>query len=69
MRFEYETIDDARTALAIAEADVAADCGPEAVESAWSDIVYSVAYDCAPDVRSELLRMEGLPDSRSAGAF
>jgi hypothetical protein len=52
----HTTYEDARQALADAEADVAGDMGQEAVEAGWGDLVHAVAGDCTPDVAAELLR-------------
>ena len=56
----YTTIEEAFLALQLAEADVAEDMGEDAVDAAYSDIVESVAIDCVPDVRAELMRRTGV---------
>jgi hypothetical protein len=52
----FDSIESAMQALQHAEMDVAADFGEEMVESAYSDIVHSIAGMCPPDVARELLR-------------
>ena len=54
----YRTYDQADEALRAMEADVEADMGPEAVEAGFYDLVQSVALECAPAVKAELLRRE-----------
>lgn len=56
------TIEEARMTLQAVEMTVAEDQGEEMVESAWSDLVHTVAEQCTPEVRQELLRREGLED-------
>ncbi len=55
----YVTWEQADEALKIAEADVAADMGEDAVEECYHDIVDSVAQFCTPSVRAELRRTTG----------
>lgn len=56
----YDTIEKAQEALRLAEADILADMGEEAVEAGWGDIVRCVTIECTPAVAAELLRMEGV---------
>ena len=57
---EYDTIEKAFAALELAEEDVRADMGEDAVEAGYADIVESVAWDCTPKVRAELMRRTGV---------
>ena len=56
--YTYTTYDAAEAALRAMERDVEADMGPEAVEAGFYDLVHSVALDCSPEVKKELLRCE-----------
>jgi len=47
-------------ALAEVEECVRSDAGEDAVEAGWHDLVQVVADECTPEVRAELLRMEGV---------
>lgn len=58
----YETYEEARVALETAVSDVSADMGEEAVDACWSDLVRHIADDCSTEVRSELLRREGMEE-------
>ena len=55
-----DSIEDAMTALQTAEQDVMADMGEDAVEAGWSDLVHTLAEQCTPQVRDELLRRHGM---------
>jgi len=57
---EYNTIEKAFAALELAEEDVRADMGEEAVEAGYADIVEAIAFDCTPEVRAELMRRTGV---------
>jgi hypothetical protein len=57
---EYDTIDKALAALAVAEDDVRADMGEDAVDAGYADIVEAIAFDCTPIVRVELMRRTGV---------
>lgn len=55
----YETIEEARKAVADGLADFAADCGDDAAADYGAyDIVMSVAQFCTPSVAAELKRIE-----------
>lgn len=57
---EYDTIEKAFAALESAEEDVRGDMGDDAVEAGYADIVESIAFDCTPEVRAELMRRTGV---------
>lgn len=53
----YDTYEQAAQALEIAEQDVIADHGEEALEQAYSDIVRGAIVPlCTPEIAAELIR-------------
>lgn len=62
MEYGYTTIKEARDAVERAEQDTEATYGPEALgdPSVYFELVRAIADDCAPAVKAELLRTEGL---------
>jgi hypothetical protein len=57
----YRTFDEAMEAIDIAEKDVAADMGEDAVEGGgWVEIVAAVCADCDPAIIREVRRVKGL---------
>jgi hypothetical protein len=52
----YNTYEEAQQALRDAELDVVADFGESKLESAWPDIVRSIASMCPKEIGDELIR-------------
>lgn len=54
----HTTIEQAYEHLEGAKSDVIADYGDEGLDSAWADVVESVAWECTNEVAIELFRRE-----------
>jgi hypothetical protein len=54
----YNTWEEAKAALTMAEADVEADMGEDALEEGWYDLVMNIAGRCSPEVAERLINTE-----------